>query len=77
MLHACNTDGKRAVSASGDNTLKVWDLAAIKHDSSPDNIRPVIPLWQSERAALIWLRGQMRAYTDYTFDIVGIISERH
>jgi hypothetical protein len=54
-----------------------WSWTAITRDSSLDNIRPVIPVWQSERRAVIWLRGQMRTYTDYTFDVAGIISERH
>jgi hypothetical protein len=45
-------------------------------NSTADNVRPIIPVWPGRRRALLWLRGKMRAYTDYTFEVAGLFENR-
>lgn len=53
-----------------------WQWTAITQDSTADNIRPVVPRWQSRRVALVWLRGVMRHYLDYDLEVVVQIGNR-
>jgi unsaturated rhamnogalacturonyl hydrolase len=53
-----------------------WTWTALTADSTFDNIRPVVPRWDSPNTVLVWLRGTYRTYTDYDLDVVGIITER-
>lgn len=55
---------------------KTWTWTALTRDSSADNVRPVVPIWQGRRMAVLWLRGKMRTYTDFDFDVVGLIRVR-
>ena len=45
-------------------------------NSAADNVRPIIPVWPGKKRALLWLRGKMRAYTDYSFEVVGLFEKR-
>lgn len=60
-------------SADGGRT---WKWTAITRDSEVDNIRPVIPIWEGASAALLWLRGTYRTYSDFDLDVVGLIRKR-
>jgi putative BNR repeat neuraminidase len=60
----------RGVTADGGVS---WDWTPVTENSSADNLRPIIPIWQPGRTALLWARGTLRTYTDYDLDIVGII----
>ncbi|HWR51115.1 MAG TPA: BNR-4 repeat-containing protein [Bryobacteraceae bacterium] len=53
-----------------------WTWTPVTRDSSMDNIRPIVPIWTGKQFALLWLRGKMRAYTDYAFEIVGYAAKR-
>jgi hypothetical protein len=53
-----------------------WTWTAVTKDSAKDNIRPIVPIWKSRERAVLWLRGQMRTYTDYEFNVVGLIGKR-
>lgn len=54
-----------------------WRWEAITRDSRQDQIRPMIPNWESrEKRAILWLRGTMRTYTDYDFEVVARIEAR-
>jgi hypothetical protein len=53
-----------------------WRWTAITSDSTADNVRPIVPIWPGGKMALLWLRGKMRAYTDYNFAVVGMIRDR-
>ena len=53
-----------------------WTWTRVTRDSSMDNIRPIVPIWPGKQFALLWLRGKMRAYTDYAFEIVGYAARR-
>lgn len=50
-----------------------WAWTAVTRDSTADNIRPIVPIWQRGHRALLWLRGKMRTYTDFDFQVVGLI----
>jgi hypothetical protein len=53
-----------------------FDWTPVTANSSADNVRPLIPIWPGGRRALLWLRGKMRAYTDYSFEVVGLFENR-
>ena len=53
-----------------------WEWAAITADSTVDNLRPIIPIWDGDQSALLWLRGVYTDYDDYDLDVVAIITER-
>lgn len=53
-----------------------WSWTPITRDSAADNLRPIVPIWDSREIVLLWLQGKMRAYTDYTFRVVGQIGRR-
>jgi hypothetical protein len=53
-----------------------WTWTPVTRDSSVDNIRPIVPIWPGKQFALLWLRGKMRAYADYNFEIVGYTGKR-
>jgi hypothetical protein len=38
-----------------------------------DNLRPVVPKWDTEHTALLWLRGSYTSAQSYDFDVVGLI----
>lgn len=59
----------------GDTTDKGehWNWTAITHDSTSDNLRPIIP--EGNRTVLLWLTGEYRSYIDYDLDVVGMVME--
>jgi len=50
-----------------------WSWTAITADSTADNIRPIVPMGDGRRTALLWLRGAYRAYTNYDLKVVGVV----
>lgn len=50
-----------------------WEWIPITRDSLVDNLRPIVPSWSSTRTALLWLRGEYRAYTDYDLEVVALV----
>lgn len=55
---------------------KNWEWKPVTADSESDNIRPVIPAWDSSQRVVLWLRGRFTTYSDYDLDIVGILEQR-
>ena len=55
---------------------KSFRWTAITKDSTADNLRPIIPIWPGKRRAVLWLRGAMRAYTDYDFEVLALVETR-
>jgi hypothetical protein len=51
-----------------------WDWAPITKGSSEDNLRPIVPKWDAEHTALIWMKGTYRSAQDYTTSVMGVIS---
>lgn len=53
---------------------KTWTWNAVTSNSTVDNLRPIVPKWDKQHTALLWLRGAYYAYTNYELEVVGIIS---
>jgi hypothetical protein len=49
-----------------------WAWSPITFNSTMDNLRPVVPAWDDEHTALLWMRGTYTTYTNYDLDIVGL-----
>lgn len=49
-----------------------WSWKPITFDSVVDNLRPIVPAWDDENTALLWMRGSYSTYTNYNLDIVGL-----
>lgn len=50
-----------------------WVWNAITQDSTVDNLRPVVPEWNDESTALVWMRGNYNTYFDWDTEIVGLV----
>lgn len=74
-----DADGKRHyeifAGVSQDNGF-TFTWKPVTANSTVDNVRPVIPAWNSEQRALLWMRGTYRTYTDWDTQIVGLLEER-
>ena len=73
-----SADGKRHYEIYKGTTTDMgatWTWQAITANSAADNIRPVIPARQTDRRVVLWLRGTMTTYKDYSLDVVGIVED--
>jgi hypothetical protein len=59
----------RGVTADGGAS---WSWSPLTSDSAADNLRPIVPARSGGRTAMLWLRGELRSYTDYDLEIVGL-----
>lgn len=50
-----------------------WDWVPITENSTEDNIRPIVPDWDGQNTAVIWLQGTYDRYTDFNLKVVGVI----
>ena len=50
-----------------------WCWTPLTEDSDHDNLRPVVPVWDADHAAVLWLRGNYTNYNRYDLDVVGLI----
>jgi hypothetical protein len=48
----------------------------VTRDSTADNLRPIVPIGDRFGTVVMWLRGTMRTYRDYTFEVVGYVEPR-
>jgi len=48
----------------------------VTQNSTADNLRPIVPKWNSSHTALLWLRGLYVASQVYTLKVVGTISSK-
>lgn len=53
-----------------------WTWRPVTRNSTADNLRPMMPVWPGNRRALLWLRGKIKSYQDYSFEVVGRIEPR-
>ena len=51
-----------------------WTWTSITANSTADNIRPVVPIWEPGHTALLWLRGTYTSYQRYDLDVVGTVT---
>jgi hypothetical protein len=68
-----DTDFYEIYKGVTDDAGATWDWSAITENSTMDNVRPVVPEWDDENTALLWMRGEYNSYTNFDTDIVGII----
>ena len=50
-----------------------WTWAPITQNSSVDQLRPIVPKWDANHLALIWLSGTYTSAQQYAFKVVGLI----
>ncbi len=59
----------RGVTADAGAT---WQWTPVTHDSTLDNLRPIVVGDGAGQKALLWLRGTYRAYTDYQQQVMAL-----
>lgn len=68
-----DTDFYEIYKGVTDDGGATWDWSAITENSTVDNVRPIVPEWDEQNTALLWMRGDYNTFTDYDTDIVGIV----
>ncbi len=69
-----NSSGHYEIYRGHMNDLgKTWTWTAITENSEVDNLRPIVPMADNDRTILLWLRGTLTTYTDFDFDVVGML----
>ena len=58
------------VTANGGAT---WQWSPVTFNSTVDNLRPIVPKWDDDHTALLWMRGKYSTYTNYDLNVVGLI----
>ena len=53
---------------------QTWAWEPLTQNSNQDNVRPIMPKGDGKFEAVLWLRGSIKSYVDYNFDVVGIIN---
>ena len=54
-----------------------WQWTAVTANSSADNLRPIVPVWNDSRTALVWMRGAYRSNRgEWTTKVVVTILKR-
>jgi hypothetical protein len=53
---------------------KTWKWVPITQNSTWDNLRPIVPKWDSSHLALLWLRGTFNSDQSYALSVVGLIN---
>ena len=56
-----------------DNDGQNWTWTAITSNSTEDNLRPIVPKWNTRQTMLLWLRGEYQAYTDYSQEVMAMV----
>ncbi|MFC3122878.1 BNR-4 repeat-containing protein [Agaribacter flavus] len=77
-------DGKRhwELFLGKRNNNAQWSWRPITFNSTQDNIRPIIPKWDTQenthpaKRVVLWMRGTYTSYTEYDTQIVGVIQQR-
>ncbi len=52
---------------------KTWTFAPLTQDSKADNLRPIVPPGDPSKTIVLWCRGTLRSYMDYTLEAVAWI----
>ncbi len=53
---------------------ETWEWKPLTQNSIQDNVRPIMPKGNGRYKVVLWLRGSIKSYKDYNFDVVGIIN---
>lgn len=49
-----------------------WSWDPITFDSTVDNLRPLVPDWNENETALVWMRGNYNSFTSWDTEVVAI-----
>jgi autotransporter-associated beta strand protein len=49
-----------------------WKWTPLTAGSTMDNLRPVVPQWNGDQTAVVWLRGTYTTYTNWSTEVVGL-----
>lgn len=49
-----------------------WDWAPITFNSTMKNVRPLVPNWNGEETALVWMRGEYNSFTNFSPEVVVV-----
>jgi BNR repeat-containing family member/PEP-CTERM motif len=49
-----------------------WTWTPITFNSTVDNLRPIVPIWDDEHTALVWMQGTYYSQVNYDMKIVGL-----
>lgn len=49
-----------------------WEWAPITFNSTVDNLRPLVPEWNSSETALVWMRGTYNTFTSWDTEVVAL-----
>ena len=52
-----------------------WNWSAITQNSTMDNLRPIVPAWDSTHSALVWFRGTYTTAQNIDAAVVGIVDK--
>lgn len=55
---------------------KTFTWTPVTQNSSEDQIRPVVPKWDADHTALLWMRGTYSSAQMYSMKIVGLIMSK-
>ncbi|MEO8617133.1 MAG: glycoside hydrolase family 88 protein [Luteolibacter sp.] len=55
---------------------KSWNWTPLTHDSTVDNLRPIIPSTPGGKRIILWTRGVLNTYMNFHLDIYGLIEPR-
>ncbi len=56
-----------------NNNGASWTWTPITANSTTNNIRPNLPVWDAQHTALYWLKGTYTSYTNYNMSAVGYV----
>jgi hypothetical protein len=54
-----------------------WTWTPITKNSTVDNVRPIVPKWDSDHTVLLWMKGSYASAQSYSMQVVGLISGSH
>lgn len=60
----------RGETANGGES---WDWSAVTSGSEIDNLRPVVPKWNSRQTAVVWMRGRYHTYQHWDTRAAALI----
>jgi hypothetical protein len=52
---------------------ETWNWSPVTFNSTAHNVRPLVPKWDAQHTALVWMRGSYTSYTNYDMDAVGLV----
>ncbi len=53
---------------------ETWEFEPLTQNSTQDNVRPIMPKSDGRFKVVLWLRGEIKSYTDYNFEVVGLVN---